>query len=121
MRADEPSPESSLSIYSRRSIEMGAFSGHSLQRSSLELYRQHSINPWSPLLGLIPAVIEIALIVLLYVASASQTLFRRLLISVGLSDLSSRDPRFVLAGLMGLLLILQNRFKLLLQTAVPVG
>jgi len=53
--------------------------------------------------------------------SVSQTLFRRLLISVGLSDLSSRDPRFVLAGLMGLLLILQNRFKLLLQTAVPVG
>jgi membrane protein insertase Oxa1/YidC/SpoIIIJ len=41
---------------------------HALQRDLLELYRQQSINPWSPLLGFIPAVIEIGLIVLVYVA-----------------------------------------------------
>src|SRR5262245_20863654 len=31
---------------------------HALQRSLLKLYRQQSINPWSPLLGLFPALLE---------------------------------------------------------------
>src|SRR5262249_35758664 len=91
------------------------------------------INPWSPLLGLIPAVIEIALIVLLYVAIGTPNALPAPAFLVWLSDLSSRDPHFVLAGLMGLVLIIQtranilsnppgqNRLKLLLHIAVPIA
>jgi len=32
---------------------------NSLQRSSLQLYRRQSINPWLSLSGLIPAAIEV--------------------------------------------------------------
>jgi membrane protein insertase Oxa1/YidC/SpoIIIJ len=103
----------------------------SLQRSFLELYRRHSINPWSPLLGLIPAVVEVALIVLLYVAIVIPNALPAPVYLGWLSDLSSRDPRFVLAGSMGLLLVVQaranilsnpprqNLLKLLLHIAVP--
>src|SRR5215470_961597 len=55
----------------------------SLQRALLELYQQHAINPWAPLLGLIPAAIEVLLVVLLYLVSARRTRCQRLPISVG--------------------------------------
>jgi YidC/Oxa1 family membrane protein insertase len=105
--------------------------GDSLQRSLLELYRRQSINPWSPLLGLIPAVIEVALIVLLYAAIVIPNALPAPAYLGWLSDLSSSDPRFVLAGLMGLLFVVQaranilsnpprqNLLKLLLHIAVP--
>jgi membrane protein insertase Oxa1/YidC/SpoIIIJ len=95
------------------------------------LYRRQSINPWSPLLGFIPAVIEIGLIVL---SLRRHSIPSALLAPAHLSwfsDLSSRDPYFVLAGLLCLLLVVraranmlsnpprQNRLKLLLHLAVP--
>jgi len=103
----------------------------SLQRSLLALYRRQSINPWSPLLGLIPALIEIALIVLLCIALGVPNALLAPAHPGWLLDLSTRNPSFILAGSMGLLLIVQaranvllnpprqNRLKLLLHIAVP--
>jgi len=102
-----------------------------LQRSLLELYRRQSINPWSPLWGLIPAVIEIALIVVLYAAIGAPDAWLAPVHLRWLPDLSSRDPWFVLAGSTGLLFAVQargniranppreNRIKLFLHVAVP--
>jgi membrane protein insertase Oxa1/YidC/SpoIIIJ len=104
-----------------------------LHRSLLELYRQQSISPWSPLLGLIPAAVEIAVVVLLYVALGVPNALPAPRYLTWLSDLSLRDPHLVLAGAMGLLLIVQargnfrsnpprqNRLKRLLHMAVPAG
>jgi YidC/Oxa1 family membrane protein insertase len=106
---------------------------HALQRDLLELYRRQSTNPWSPLLGFIPAVIEIGLIVLVYVAVGIPSALLAPAHLSWFSDLSSRDPYFVLAGLLCLLLVVraranilsnpprQNRLKLLLHLAVPAA
>ena len=107
---------------------------HALQRDLLELYRQQSINPWSPLLGFIPAVIEIGLIVLVYVAVGIPSALLAPAHLGWFSDLLSRDPYFVLAGLLLCLLLIvqaranilsnpprQNRLKLLLHLAVPAA
>jgi YidC/Oxa1 family membrane protein insertase len=80
---------------------------HALQRDLLELYRRQSINPWSPLLGFIPAVIEIGLIVLVYVAVGIPSALLAPAHLSWFSDLSSRDPYFVLAGLLCLLLVVR--------------
>jgi len=105
----------------------------SLQRALLELYQQHAINPWAPLLGLIPAAIEVLLVVLLYLVVGTANALPAPAYLGWLTDLSSRDPLFILAGAMGLLLIIQakadirsnpprqNRVKLFLQVAVPAA
>jgi len=84
-------------------------------------------------LGFIPAVIEIGLIVLVYVAVGIPSALLAPAHLGWFSDLSSRDPYFVLAGLLCLLLVVQaranilsnpprqNRLKLLLHLAVPAA
>ena len=84
-------------------------------------------------MGFIPAVIEIGVIVLVYVAVGIPSALLAPAHPGWFPDLSSRDPYFVLAGLLCLLLIVQaranilsnpprqNRLKLVLHLAVPAA
>jgi YidC/Oxa1 family membrane protein insertase len=86
-----------------------------LQRETLELYRQHKVNPMG---GCLPMIAQIPIFYALYLAlsvsvelqSASFLCFGRLFgVDVWICDLARQDPTYVLPILMGITMFAQQK------------
>jgi YidC/Oxa1 family membrane protein insertase len=91
-----------------------------LQKESMELYRQHKVNPMG---GCLPMLAQVPIFYALYLAlsvsvelqNATFLCFGRLFgVDIWICDLASHDPTYVLPILMGLTMFFQQRMT-------PVG
>lgn len=79
-----------------------------LTQATLELYKQEKVNPMS---GCLPVLIQIPVFIALYWVLVESVQLRQAPWILWIHDLSQADPYYVLPGLMGLSMFLQQRLN----------
>ncbi|AJC50154.1 membrane protein insertase YidC [Coxiella endosymbiont of Amblyomma americanum] len=88
----------------------------SLSQATIELYRKEKINPLG---GYLPMLIQIPVFIAFYYVIMESIELRQAPFIFWIHDLSIKDPYYILPVLMGLSMILQQRFSLVSPDPTP--